>query len=442
MEWSRLLSCARWGQRDVADFGDDEANFFVPATDVLGDERSPFDRDYGRILYSSAFRRLQDKTQVFPLGRNDYVRTRLTHSLEVAHVGASLGRIVGEKLLSRHAELRERGLRAAHFSSIVSAACLAHDIGNPPFGHFGEEAIESALARKNILRKFEGNAQGFRLLTRIGDSMAGKGLKLTAAVLGAFMKYPCTEAFSKSGKGGISAKKFGFISDDVAAARFVAEKTGLLPIEDAGERIAWARHPLAFLTEAADDLSYLVADMEDAFISKIISFDAVSEFLFPLVPEKTRALAKAIAKNESEESAVRYIRAVAVGSGIREICRVFLSREENLLAGTQNASMLDDSCFSDAIKKLRKFSFSEVYNAPAVVEIELMGFRVVEALVEFFFEWVENPLSAKGKKIELAIHGENFSNAPKEARLLHLLDTVSGMTDSFALATYRRLHGI
>lgn len=437
MDWLRLLSSSRWGNRE--DFSpQNDADFNVPA----GDERSAFDRDYGRILYSSAFRRLQDKTQVFPLGRNDYVRTRLTHSLEVSHVGASLGRIVGEKLIARHADLAVHGVRASHFASIVSAACLAHDIGNPPFGHLGEEAIESALARKNIFRKFEGNAQGFRLLTRIGDSIAGKGLKLTAAVLGAFMKYPCTEDFSKSSRERIASKKFGFIADDVPAARFVAEKTGLIPLADDGSRLAWARHPLAFLTEAADDLSYLVADMEDAFISKIISFDAVREYLFPIISEAARATAEKIAKNESEESAVRYVRAVAVGEGIREICRVFLAREDALLAGTQNASMLEDSCFSEAIKKLRKFSLEEVYNAPAVVEIELMGFRVIESLVEFFFEWVKNPLSVKGKKIALALNGEKFSTASEEARLLHLLDTISGMTDSFALATYRRLHGI
>lgn len=433
MEWTRLLSTARWGRR---------AGTSPRAKDFdVEDDRTPFDRDYGRILYSSAFRRLQDKTQVFPIGRNDYVRTRLTHSLEVAHVGASLGRIVGEKLIARHADLQARGFRPSHFASIVSAACLAHDIGNPPFGHFGEDAIEAALAHEKIFRKFEGNAQGFRLLTRTGDPMAGKGLKLTAAVLAAFMKYPCTEDFSKSVKDKISARKFGFIDDDIEAARFVAEQTGLTPLADDGTKIAWARHPLAFLTEAADDISYLVADIEDAFISKIISFDAVREFLFPFVPAAARSRAEKIAVAESEESAVRYVRAIAVGSGIHEVCRVFLSREDALLSGTQNASMLEDSAFADAAKKLRRFSFDKIYNAPTVIEIELMGFRVVEALVGFFFEWVRDPHSEKGRKIALVLDGEKFSDAAESVRLLHLLDAVSAMTDSFALATYRHLHG-
>lgn len=435
MEWTKLLSSERRGRSAGT----------PPSADASerSDLRSAFERDYGRILYSSAFRRLQDKTQVFPLGRNDYVRTRLTHSLEVAHIGGSLGGIVGEKLLERHPELRERGFRPAHFASIVSAACLAHDIGNPPFGHFGEEAIESALNREKIRRKFEGNAQGFRLLTRIGDPIAGQGLNLTAAVLGAFMKYPCTETYSRTARGEIGAKKFGFIAEDSAAARFVAEKTGLLPrADDGGGLLAWARHPLAFLVEAADDLSYLIADLEDAFVSKIIAFDRIREFLFPFISESERSRAEAIAAREGEECAVHYVRAVAIGAGIRVASGVFLEREESLLAGTQNVSLLDASEFSGEMKKLRTFSFSEIYNAPSVVEIELMGFRVIEALLGFFFEWVRNPDSAKGRKIALMLRGENFSGKTEEERLLHLLDVVSGMTDSFALATYRRLHGI
>ncbi len=439
MQWEKLLSPERWGH-----FSGTEK----PET-CSGDFRSEFERDYGRILYSSAFRRLQDKTQVFPIGRNDYVRTRLTHSLEVANIGSSLGRIVGEELLRRHEGLRERGFRASHFSEITSAACLAHDIGNPPFGHFGESAIESALEKlrkcklipEDFPKEFEGNAQGFRLLTRTGDPMAGRGLKLTAAVLGAFMKYPCSAEFSKTTQGGISAKKFGFIAEDEAAARFVAEKTGMLRSADSGIA-AWHRHPLAFLTEASDDLSYLIADFEDAFVSKIISFSVVREFLFPFISETERLRADVIASTEGEESAMHYVRAVAVGAGIREASRVFLEREEALLTGTQSKSLLADSGFAESVKKLREFSFKNVYNAPSVVEIELMGFRVIEALLEFFVEWVNAPNSAKGGKIALMLRGTHLAESTRNARLLHLLDSISGMTDSFALATYRKLHGI
>lgn len=439
MEWTKLLSRERWGQRTA---GTPAAQ---PPTSDESDSRSEFERDYGRILYSGAFRRLQDKTQVFPLGRNDYVRTRLTHSLEVAHIGRSLGKIVGEKLLERHAELRERGVRASHFASVTASACLAHDIGNPPFGHFGEAAIEAALEREGekFRRKFEGNAQGFRLLTRTADPMAKKGLKLTAAVLGAFMKYPCTETFSETKQGGIAAKKFGFIADDAEAARFVAETTGQLPrADDGGKMLAWARHPLAFLMEAADDLSYLIADLEDAFVSKIVSFDAVRTYLFPFLSGRERSRAESIARDEDEESAVHYVRAVAIGAGIRVVSETFLAREDALLAGTQERSLLEDSEFAGAMKALRDFSLANVYNAPSVVEIELMGFRVIEALMGFFFEWVRKPKTAKGRKIALMLRGNDLENNSEEARLLHLLDAISGMTDSFALATYRKLHGI
>lgn len=450
MNWEKLLSAARAGRgagtaAAGTDFSENaERNFAGKSFAGTPGGRSEFERDYGRILYSSAFRRMQDKTQVFPLGRNDYVRTRLTHSLEVANIAGAFGKIVGEKLLERHAQLRSRGVMPAHFSAIVSAAGLAHDIGNPPFGHSGEEALEAALVRKGISRKFEGNAQGFRLLTRIGDPIGGNGLQLTAAVLGAFMKYPCSEAFSKSAKSGgeISCKKFGFIDADAPAAQFVAAQTGLIPISDVPAALAWARHPLAFLSEAADDLSYLIADLEDAFISKIISFDAIRTFLFPLISAENRGRAERVRERDGEESAVHYVRAVAISAGIREISRVFLAREDALLAGTQARPLVCESAFAGAIEALRKFSFETVYSAPSVVEIELMGFRVIDALFDFFFDWIEKPDSPKGRRIAVMFGRENLADAPAETRLLHLLDRISGMTDSYALATYRKLHGI
>lgn len=438
-EWKNLLSDKRWGSRAGT----------LPGHRAGDDSRSPFERDYGRVLYSSAFRRLQDKTQVFPLGRNDYVRTRLTHSLEVAHVGTSLGRIVGSTLIARHAD-ELRGVRPSHFGSIVGTACLAHDIGNPPFGHLGESAIEAALKKFGFPRKFEGNAQGFRLLTRVGDPMAGKGLKLTAAVLATFMKYPCSESFSRevacgNASCGIESKKFGFISDDADAARFVAEATGMLPLCDDGENVAWKRHPLAFLVEAADDLSYLVADIEDALVSKIIPFSAVRDYLYPFVPAEERSRADEIARDEGDESAVHFVRAVAIGAGIRVAAEVFLANEEKLLAGTQQCSLFEDSEFAAAMKNLREYSAENVYNAASVFSVELTGFRIIEALFEFLLEWVRDPKSAKGKKIARMLGGEKwtaFAEKSENDRLLHLLDYVSGMTDSFALATYQKLYGI
>lgn len=441
MNWISLLSASRWGRSTGTPRGASE------------DIRSEFDRDFGRILYSSAFRRLQDKTQVVPVGRDDYVRTRLTHSLEVAYIGRSIGCGVGEELISRRPELRDAGVRPSHFGSVVSAACLAHDIGNPPFGHFGESALESALekakARGDVpagfSKKFEGNAQGFRVLTRTGDPMAGKGLKLTAAVLGAFMKYPCSEKFSAAGTGEIAAKKFGFVADDAEAARFVAAETGMIPLASdaaSGGLPAWRRHPLAFLMEAADDLSYLVADMEDAFVSKVITRDEFRGHLDAFLSDKERFRADSIAADEGEESAAHYVRAVAIGAGIRETRRVFLEREEALLAGTQNRAMLDDPefAFSGATERLKAFSATSIYNAR--IDTELMGFRVIEGLFEFFSEWIAKPDSARGKKIALMLDGTALAEDSAEARTQRLLDFISGMTDSAALSTYRKLFGI
>ena len=437
MNWLDLLSAARWGHGAGTPRNAD------------GDIRNEFDRDYGRILYSSAFRRLQDKTQVVPVGRDDRVRTRLTHSLEVAYIGRSIGYGVGEALVARSPELRERDIRPSHFASVVSAACLAHDIGNPPFGHFGESALESALEKAkargdvpaNFSKKFEGNAQGFRVLTRTGDPMAGKGLKLTAAVLGAFMKYPCSENFSATNPSEISAKKFGFVTADAEAARFVADATGLLPRGN-DENLAWCRHPLAFLMEAADDLSYLVADMEDAFVSKIISRDEFREHLDGFLSDDERSRADSIATREGDESAAHYVRAVAIGAGIRETRRVFLERENALLAGTQNRSILDDpACaFSAATKKLKAFSAERIYNEK--VDIELMGFRVIEELFEFFSEWISRPDSPRGEKIARMLDSAALAGTSPEARTQRLLDFISSMTDSAALAAYRKLFGI
>lgn len=438
MNWFNLLSAARWGHGAGT------------PRNAAGDIRNEFDRDYGRILYSSAFRRLQDKTQVVPVGRDDRVRTRLTHSLEVAYIGRSIGYGVGEALIARCPELRERDVRPSHFASVVSAACLAHDIGNPPFGHFGESALESALEKAkargdvpaSFSKKFEGNAQGFRVLTRTGDPMAGKGLKLTAAVLGAFMKYPCSEKISAATPGEINAKKFGFVADDADAARFVAESTGMLPRGNDGENLAWRRHPLAFLMEAADDLSYLVADIEDAFISGNVSRDEFRGHLDGFLSDDERSRADAIAVREGDESAAHYVRAVAIGAGIRETRRVFLEREEALLAGTQNCAMLDDpACaFSQATKKLKDFSAKRIYNVK--IDVELMGFRVIEELFEFFSEWISRPNSRRGEKIAIMLDGAALAESSPEARTQRLLDFISSMTDSAALSAYRKLFGI
>lgn len=455
MNWERLIARARWNERHLP--GDVPVGYKPSET---GDSRNPFERDYGRILYSWAFRRLQDKTQVFPLGRNDYVRTRLTHSLEVSYVGRSLGEALGNRLAADAlAGTPFAPQLGACVGAAVASACLAHDIGNPPFGHAGEKAIESAFAKRGFPIAFEGNAQGFRLLTKIGgDSMDGFGLKLTAGTLGAFMKYPCSESFCKAVKSGelvpankLECKKFSFADTEIDVAQFVADVCGLPVREgDAGTRVAFMRHPFAFLVEAADDLSYLVADLEDAFNTGIIAYADAKEYLskFWKNAENRAAIEMRLAKLEAEaslRSAVNFMRATAIGQGIRAVNSTFEKREDLILHGAQEKSLFDDEAnpLCGEIRLLREFSLKNIYRATSVESIELMGFRVVQSLADFLLDWVDDPASAKSEKMASVFKFKAAKTASaKNERLLEVVDYISGMTDSFALATYHRLNGI
>ena len=258
MKWAQLLSRQRLGSNRL------------PSAET---SRTDFQRDFDRIVFCSAFRRMQDKTQVFPLSTVDYVRTRLTHSLESSSLGRSMGTLVGEQVIQRH---RLRGFEASDFGDICAAACLAHDIGNPPFGHSGEDAIrywarEASYGRRRVSMLpeatredflcFEGNAQGFRILTRLQNPDEPGGLQLTSATLAAFSKYPREAWLGGNRFDGASAKKQGFVAEDRPLFNEIAENVGLLRRH---ERYAiWRRHPLAFLVEAADDISYRVIDLED-----------------------------------------------------------------------------------------------------------------------------------------------------------------------------------
>ncbi len=437
MEWNQLLCAERYGS------GGHGSNRQT-------DRRNEFERDCGRILYSSAFRRLQDKTQVFPLGRNDYVRTRLTHSLEVQNVGRSLGMHVGEKLCEQYKVFADIGMTPSSLADIVAAACMAHDIGNPPFGHSGEDAIERALSLHGFTLPFEGNAQGFRVLTRTGDPMEGKGLKLTAAVLGAFMKYPCNWTYARAVKKGetlcankLESKKFGCIAEDEETVCWVAKKTGLIERCRGKGLVCYCRHPLAFLVEAADDMSYLVADVEDAYISGLISYEEARDHLRAMaVTSFSEPYLSELEGKKRLQEAIHYLRAMAIGSGIDQAAKAFLEHEEEILSGTMERSLMEASCLHEAYASLSSFSVASIYNAPQVVQIEVMGYQVIESLINVFMEWVRNPNAPKSKKLELMMGGQAFHDDTEARRLQHMLDYISGMTDSFALETYRRLHGI
>lgn len=437
MNWEQLLSDTRCGSTHQS-------------TTLAQKERNEYDKDYGRVLFSSAFRRLQDKTQVFPLGRNDYVRTRLTHSLEVAHIGSSLGMLVGNQLCGRK-EL-DAVMAPSGLATIVSTACLAHDIGNPPFGHSGEDAIESSLARHGVTHPFEGNAQGFRILTCTGDPMEGKGLKLTSATLGAFMKYPCTQSYSAAVKkkeimpaNRLECKKFGIGEPEREAAAFVAGQLGLIPRHQPGDaELCWCRHPLAYLMEAADDICYRIADIEDGFFSGLLNFRDTRELFTPFLEERHRHYVAELVQKGEEASCVHYMRAIAIGASIRAAVESFMNHEEELLEGRMEQSLIDSSDLSAALDGLYKYAIENVYQAMEVIEVEAMGYKVLGELIDFFMEWVNHPSSGQSRKVAIMLQGTKLpkDDAGRDARLTHMLDYLSGMTDSFALETYRKLTGI
>ncbi len=449
MNWNQLLHDARYGSSRSSQPA-------TPGGPLPGDTRSEFERDAGRILYSSAFRRLQDKTQVFPLGRNDYVRTRLTHSLEVQNVGRSLGVIVGKALAGKAGhELCGREELPSIFAAIVSTACLAHDIGNPPFGHSGEDALHAALLKHGEDIPFEGNAQGFRLLTRIGDPMEGKGLKLTAAVLAAFMKYPCGEAEWRAAKAGNCPRrpenrKFGYIEADREAAAWVMRATGMTP-SGGGTAL---RHPLAWLMEAADDLSYLIADVEDAYISGLICFDTARQALRSMMTAgRLASIDKRAATTPTQQADCRehihMLRAMAIGSCIDVAATAFLENEERILGGSMNNSLMKSSALARAYEELSVFSVEQIYQAAQIVQIEVMGYKVLGELVGIFMDWVEEPTHrGLGSKLGMVLRDIPgalplpLPGATRAERLRYMLDALSGMTDSYALELYRRLTGI
>jgi dGTPase len=437
MEWGKLLSTQRLGREEK------------PAADV----RSEFQRDFDRVVYSSAFRRLQDKTQVFPLAESDYVRTRLTHSIEVSSVGRSLGRLVGEMV-----EKREPvgDIDAREFGNVVAAACLAHDIGNPPFGHSGEEAMrawfkeegEPYLARLNPdqredFRQFEGNAQGFRVLTRLQNAVDRGGLQMTYAVLGAYMKYPRIAHLPElpvSKK--VSEKKFGICIQDRPTFNSVAEGIGLV------EKVkgAWSRHPLAFLMEAADDICYRIVDLEDGQRLGRVPFDETEALLKPIAfDDDENTSPSSYELIDDEKNKIEYLRARAINSLVYAVVTVFESNYESILKGIYEEDLVPKTKFAIALERIKKVSQKKVYATPTVVQIEAAGYEVLGGLLKRVVPAVvhgsEGGSAANRKVLEL-IPPQFKKGRSEYERLLSATDFVSGMTDTYAVTLYRRLSGI
>jgi dGTPase len=443
MDWNLLLCSTRLGKESKVRPHD-------PA-------RSEFRRDSDRLTFSTAFRRLQDKTQVFPLADNDYVRTRLTHSLEVSSVGRSLGSRVGTEVAKRHG-LPQHG---SEFGEIVGAAALAHDLGNPPFGHSGEDAIRHwfetspvahraaeglNMAQRSDIERYEGNAQGFRLITRLQMPDNPGGLQLTHATLGAFTKYPRESHLSDPTlHRGASAKKFGFFQSEREHFASVAEHCGLL--RRASDSAWWVRHPLAFLVEAADDICYRLVDFEDGFRVGELDYADVHDAFLRLMPEHRRP--KRLQDAHTNNRRVQILRDIAIGCAIDEAVEVFLENEAGILNGTFDVPLIDAGNSREAWNAIQRQSIETIYATSRGVKIEAAGFEVLGGLLDVFvsaLNELETHRYRSGKLLQLIppeYLGPGRTRDPDPyPRLMKILDFVSGMTDSYALELFKNVRGI
>ncbi len=448
MNWEQLLSLKRHG---------DTSKRLRKEQD---DTRLGFEVDYDRIIFSAAFRSLQDKTQVIPLSKTDFVHTRLTHSLEVSVVGRSIGRLVGKKIIEKYPHLQEvHGFQANDFGAIVAAASLAHDIGNPPFGHSGEKAIgeyfsigkgqqfKDKLTDKQWqdLIDFEGNANGFSVLTSSRPGIDG-GLRITYATLGAFMKYP-KESLPKKPTKNISDKKYGFFQTDSQFFQEVAQELGLISNKTEND-IGYERHPLAYLVEAADDICYTIIDFEDGINLGLVSEDFALEYLIKLVKDvidatKYNALT-------TKEDRISYLRALAIGSLINDAVKVFLENEEAILKGDFPFALTDKSKYKAQMDDIIKLSVKKIYQSREVIEKEVTGYQIINTLLDKFITAYNNKHVGKTSNFDallLKILPEKYhpeATGEKEGvyeRLLHVCHFISMLTDGNALLYYRIISG-
>ena len=438
MDWKKLLTPQRLGKAEPED---------------IQPGRTPFHRDYDRLVFSSPFRRLKDKTQVFSLPKNDYIRTRLIHSLEVSCVGRSLGRMVGDEIVEKR-NLNQSGFSASDFGDIVSAACLAHDIGNPPFGHSGEDAIRTGFeswysaanhrekellkqAQKADFDSFEGNAQGFRILTKLEMYREKGGMQLTCPTLAAFTKYPRESFIPKpilNGYSGRSVKKHGFFQAEKDLFNEVAETVGLIRRDNGA--VWWSRHPLAFLVEAADDICYSIVDVEDGYRMEYISADEAIKLLNGIAETDFNAA-------ESDAEKVKRLRAKAIDNLIKEATKIFMEKEEDILSGKFDEDLLSQSKYKDHLKKIGEETRNAVFQHRDVVGIQIAGYEVLGKL---FGEFVNAVLhdSEKGKLIRHMLPKEYrpADNEDNYNKILKITDYISGMTDSYATSLFQQFSGI
>lgn len=440
MEWKNLISNKRFGQEHKHA--------------ERHDDRSEFKRDYDRLIFSSAFRRLQNKTQVFPLPGSIFVHNRLTHSLEVASVGMSLGNDISRRIILKRPELKDTLFE--EIGTIVSAACLAHDLGNPPFGHSGEKAIQTfftegaGLSIKPLVSKgfwndithFEGNANGFRILTHRFNGRRQGGFVMTYSMLASIVKYP----FSSSLAG--SHGKFGFFTTEADTYQKIAEELDILRKSKEGEPLEFARHPLVYMVEAADDICYEIMDIEDSHKLKILSFEETENLLLSFFDEDTQQKIRQRIIDEGltdENEKVVYMRASVIGKLENECVKAFLTHEEDILAGNFQGSLIDhiSDRQKEAYKQCERTSFTKIYHSKPVLDIELSGYKIMATLMEVFIDAAVNPTRFYSQQLIRRVSSQyDIENASLEERIMAVIDYISGMTDIYALDIYQKINGI
>ena len=440
MNWQQLISNKRLGQEH--------------RHAERHDDRSEFKRDYDRLIYSAPFRRLQNKTQVFPLPGSVFVHNRLTHSLEVSSLGQSLGNDVCTRLKQKHPELANTLFE--EIDTIVSAACLAHDMGNPPFGHSGEKAIQTFFTEgegKQLKSKvssqfwddithFEGNANAFRLLTHRFFGRRQGGFVMTYSMLASIVKYPFSS--SLAGRHG----KFGFFQTEAEDYRKIADELGLICKSKPGEPLKYARHPLVYLVEAADDICYEIMDIEDAHKLKILSFEETTRLLLGFFDEDMR---REITERIREEGVtdnneqIVYMRASVIGKLENECVRTFVEHEEEILNGTFNGSIIDHIAplQREAYRRCTEISYQKIYHSKPVLDIELSGYKIMETLMSVFVEAAINPKRFYSQQLIRRVSSQyDIHSDDVETRIMAVIDYISGMTDVYALDIYQKIKGV
>jgi len=440
MEWKQLISNKRFGQEHKHA--------------ERHDDRSEFKRDYDRLIFSSAFRRLQNKTQVFPLPGSIFVHNRLTHSLEVASVGMSIGNDISRRVIQKRSELKETLVE--ELGTIVSAACLAHDLGNPPFGHSGEKAIQTFFSEgpgqkiKSMVSSefwddithFEGNANAFRILTHRFKGRRQGGFVMTYSMLASIVKYPF--ASSLAGNHG----KFGFFASEAESYRKIADELGIFCKSAPGGPLKYARHPLVYMVEAADDICYEIMDIEDSHKLKILSFAETEHLLLSFFDEEIQQKIRQRIIDEEltdENEKVVYMRASVIGKLENECVAAFLAHEEEILAGTFEGSLIDhiSERQKKAYKECEKISYSKIYQSKPVLDIELSGYKIMATLMEVFVEAAVNPSRFNSKQLLRRVSSQyDIENENLEERIMAVIDYISGMTDIYALDIYQKINGI